>query len=123
MGSVEGGDRAATLMSLVSSAIRNDLDVAAYVKDVLDQLLAGCTDYDSLTPHVWKQTHPDAIRTYRADERRDAADRQTYHRAHRRLDRIKKLQAAAKAQAQANAAAAKAAAQPQPAGPTVPPSA
>jgi transposase len=120
VGSVEGGDRAATLMSLVSSAIRNDLDVAAYVKDVLDQLLAGCTDYDALTPHVWKQTHPEAIRTYRADERRDAADRQTYHRAHRRLDRIQKLQAEAKAQANA---AAKTAAPPPTAPPNAPPSA
>jgi hypothetical protein len=44
---VAGGERAATLMTIVSSAIRNDLDVAAYLKDVLDQLLAGSTDYAS----------------------------------------------------------------------------
>jgi hypothetical protein len=31
----------ADLMTLVSSAVRNDLDVWAYVKDALDQLLAG----------------------------------------------------------------------------------
>jgi len=33
------------LMSLVSSAKSHDLDVWKYVKDVLDQLLAGETDY------------------------------------------------------------------------------
>ena len=41
VGSVEGGERAAGFVTLVSSALRNDLDVWIYVKDVLDQLLAG----------------------------------------------------------------------------------
>jgi transposase len=87
VGSVAGGERAATLMTIVSSAIRNDLDVAAYLKDVLDQLLAGSTDYASLCPHVWKLTHPEAIRIYRVDERRNAADRKRVRRARRRLQR------------------------------------
>jgi len=43
---------AADLMSLVSSAHRNDLDVFVYVKDVLDRLLAGETDYDAMRPDV-----------------------------------------------------------------------
>ena len=87
VGSVAGGERAATLMTIVSSAIRNDLDVAAYLKDVLDQLLAGSTDYASLCPHVWKLAHPEAIRAYRVDERRNAADRKRVRRARRRLQR------------------------------------
>jgi hypothetical protein len=87
VGSVAGGERAATLMTIVSSAIRNDLDVAAYLKDVLDQLLAGSTDYASLCPHVWKLAHPAAIRTYRVDERRNAVDRKRVRRARRRLQR------------------------------------
>jgi hypothetical protein len=74
-------------MTIVSSAIRNDLDVAVYVKDVLDQLLAGSTEYESLCPHVWKLAHPEAIRAYRVDERRDAADRKQFRRARRRLHR------------------------------------
>lgn len=85
VGSLAAGGRAATLMSLVSSAVRNDLDVWAYLKDVLDQLLAGSTDYHALRPDVWKQTHPAAVRTYRADERRDAADHRRLRRARRRL--------------------------------------
>jgi transposase len=37
IGSVAAGERAADLMTLVSSAIRNDLDAAAYVKDTTRQ--------------------------------------------------------------------------------------
>ena len=85
VGSLEAGARAATLMTIVSTAARNDLDVYVYLKDVLDQLLAGSTDYRSLHADVWKQSHPEAVRSYRADERRDAADRRHHRRAQRRL--------------------------------------
>ncbi|HJQ18124.1 MAG TPA: IS66 family transposase [Allosphingosinicella sp.] len=85
LGSIEAGQRAATLLTIISTAVRNDLDVWAYVKDVLDRLLAGSTDYHSLRADVWKQSHPKSVRRYRADERRDAADRRHYRRAQRRL--------------------------------------
>jgi hypothetical protein len=84
IGSVAAGERAAQLMTLVSSAVRNDLDVCAYVCDVLEQLLAGSTDYDSLRPDVWKVTHPESVREYRVEERRDRADRKQRRRAARR---------------------------------------
>ena len=54
IGSIEAGNRAADLLSIVSSAARNDLDVFVYVKDVLDKLLAGSCDYHSMRPDVWK---------------------------------------------------------------------
>jgi transposase len=85
IGSVAAGYRAADLMSLVSSAARNDLDVFVYVKDVLDRLLAGEMDYDSLRPDVWKQSHPEAIRIYRQEERRSRADAKAVKRARRRI--------------------------------------
>jgi transposase len=84
VGSVAAGERAARLMTLVSSAVRNDLDVWAFVKDVLDQLLSGSTDYHALLPHVWKQSHPEAVRQYRVQERRDRADRKQRARLLRR---------------------------------------
>ena len=87
IGSVEAGNRAAIVQTIVSTALRNDLDVWAYVKDVLDQLLAGSADYHSLRADVWKELHPEHIRSYRVDERRDAADRQRFRRAGRRLAR------------------------------------
>ena len=59
---------AAAMYSLVSSASRYKLDVWAYVDDCLRQLASGSTDYESLLPDVWRQSHPTAIRTYRAAE-------------------------------------------------------
>lgn len=65
-----------------------------YLNDALHQLLAGSTDYVSLRADVWKQSHPEAVRTYRSDERRYAADRNRLTRAQRRLVNTKKLDAA-----------------------------
>jgi len=87
IGSVAAGERAADFLTLVSSAVRNDLDVWAYLKDVLDRLLAGETDYAALRPDVWRRAHPEAIREYRITERRDRADRKQYRRAARRRTR------------------------------------
>ena len=87
VGNVEAGERSAMIMSLVSSAKRHDLDVGLYVQDVLEQLLAGSTDYHSLLPDQWKKTHPEAIRVYRQEERRDKADRKQLAAAKRRLAR------------------------------------
>jgi transposase len=88
IGSVAAGDRAADFLTLVSSAVRNDLDVWAYLKDVLDHLLAGDTDYAALRPDVWRQAHPEAIREYRVTERRDRADRKQLRRSRRRRLRL-----------------------------------
>jgi transposase len=82
---VGGGEQSAQLMTLVSSARRHDLDVWLYIKDVLDQLLAGSTDYQSLLTDVWKQNHPEAVRDYRVAERRDKAERKHVAAAKRRL--------------------------------------
>ena len=87
VGEVEPGYRAADLFTVVSSAVRNDLDVFVYVKDVLDRLLAGETDYEALRPDVWKQTHPEAVREYRAEERAARADVKKTRRARRRVSR------------------------------------
>jgi len=83
--SVAGGERSAKMMSLVSSARRHDLDSRLYIEDVLQQLLAGSTDYEHLLPDIWKQSHPEAIRQYRQEERRDKADRKQLRAARRRL--------------------------------------
>lgn len=83
-GSVSAGERAANLMTIIGSAIRNDLDVSAYLDDVLRRALAGETDWSVLAPHAWKAEHPESIREYRQDERRQAADRNRTRRASRR---------------------------------------
>jgi hypothetical protein len=42
--------------------LTNNLHVRQYVKDVLDRLLAGAKDYDSMLPWGWAEEHPDQIR-------------------------------------------------------------
>ena len=89
-GSLSAGERSANLMTIIGSAIRNDLDVHAYLDDVLRRVLAGETNWNALAlaPHTWRESHPESIRAYRQDERRQAADRKRLRRARRR--RLKK---------------------------------
>jgi transposase len=85
VGSVAAGERAADFLTIVSSAVRNDLDVWAYVRELLDRLLAGDRDYAALRPDCWAASHPEHVRLYRAEERRDRADAKQLRRAeHRR---------------------------------------
>ena len=71
-------------MTIIGTAIRNDLDVHAYLEDVLRRVLAGETDWSQLSPLAWKEANPNSIRKYRQDERRQAADRKRVTRARRR---------------------------------------
>jgi hypothetical protein len=87
-GSVLGGERSAGFLTLVSSAHRNDLDVWLYVNDVLEQLLAGTTDYEPLLPWNWAASHPEAIRKYRVEERRERSVRRAAKRANRRKRKL-----------------------------------
>lgn len=90
-GSVAGGERNAGFLTLVSSAHRNDLDVWAYVNDILQRLLAGETDYEPMLPWNWAAAHPESIREFRKEERRQREDRRQTTRAKRRA-RNKDLQ-------------------------------
>jgi transposase len=90
-GSVVGGERNAGFLTLVSSAHRNDLDVWAYVNDILQRLLAGETDYEPMLPWNWAAAHPESIREFRKEERRQREDRRQTTRAKRRA-RNKDLQ-------------------------------
>lgn len=90
VGSIAGGERAAGLMTLVSSAHRNDLDVWTYVNDVLKRMLAGQTDYKPLLPWNWAADHPEAIREYRQEERRQRDVRKEAKRDRRRANKARK---------------------------------
>ena len=72
---------------MIDAEQRNDLDVWVYVKDVLDQLLAGRTDYEPLLPWNWAAAHPEAIRTYRVGERKERATCKKAKRQRHRLAR------------------------------------
>lgn len=83
-GSLAAGERSANLLTIIGSALRNDLDVHAYLLDVLKRSLDGETDWGGMLPHRWKESHPESIRVYRQEERRQAADRKRVRRAVRR---------------------------------------
>jgi transposase len=86
-GSLAGGERNAGFMTLVSSAHRNDLDVWAYVNDVLKRLLVGETNYEPLLPWNWAAEHPESVREYRQKERSDREIRKREKRAKRRAEK------------------------------------
>jgi len=67
------------------------LDVWAYVNDILQRLLAGETDYEPMLPWNWAAAHPESIREFRKEERRQREDRRQTTRAKRRA-RNKALQ-------------------------------
>jgi transposase len=85
VGSLRAGIRNANLMTLVASAHRHDLDVFEYLRDVIEHLNRGTARPSELLPDVWKQHHPEAVRVYRQEERRDKAESARLRAATRRL--------------------------------------
>ncbi|MCA9136516.1 MAG: IS66 family transposase [Planctomycetales bacterium] len=88
VGSSHGGEVAAVMYSLVSSAARHNLDVWAYVDDCLRQLAGGSTDYESLLPDVWRASHLESIRVYRDAEKESRRLTTQQRRVRRREARV-----------------------------------
>ena len=88
LGSLASGYRTATLLTVVSSAIRNDLEVATYLEDLLNELLSGNRDYESLRPAAWAASHPESIRAHRQKQREANNLRRERDRLRRRLARL-----------------------------------
>jgi transposase len=84
IGSSPAGAVAASMYTLVASASRHDLDVWAYLDDVLRRLSKGESDLAALLPDQWRATHPDSVRTYRQTEQTLRAARTKARRARRR---------------------------------------
>jgi transposase len=85
VGSRDGGERTSTILTIVASADRHDLDIWAYLRDVLERLAGGEKDLESLLPDTWKAQHPEHVRTFRAEEREQRADTRRYQAAQRRI--------------------------------------
>lgn len=86
VGSVRAGIRNANLMTLVASAHRHALDINAYLTDVITHLNRGTKRPADLLPDVWKVHHPEAVCTYRDEERRDKAELARLRSAIRRVN-------------------------------------
>jgi hypothetical protein len=87
VGSVRAGMRNAGLMSIVASAHRHDLDVQVYLEDVITHMNRGTAKPEELLPDAWKASHPEAIRQYRVEERRDKAEQSRRRALQRMLSR------------------------------------
>ncbi len=86
VGSEEGGERTAIILTVVASAHRHDLDVWAYLRDVLERLAKGEDNLEDLLPDAWKAKHPEHVRDFRSEERQKRADQRRYRRAKRRIE-------------------------------------
>ena len=85
VGSMRAGIRNANMMTLVASAQRNDLDVGMYMESVITHMLRGTAKVEDLVPDVWKTHHPEAVRTYRIEERQAKASIALEQAAKRRV--------------------------------------
>jgi hypothetical protein len=84
IGSLRAVIRNASLMSLVASALRMELDVSMYIESVITHRLRGTTKLEELLPDRWRANHPEAVREYREQERRDKVDVTSLQAAKRR---------------------------------------
>jgi transposase len=92
--SPDAGPRAAVLYTLVASAARHDLDVWAYLCDLLERLAVmnartggsqlSTDELVPLLPDVWAKEHPESIRRYRRHERENRATAKRTRREKRR---------------------------------------
>ena len=89
VGSEEGGERTAIILTVVASAHRHDLDVWAYLRDVLERMAKGEGNLEELLPDVWKAKHPEHVRNFRTEERQERSAERRYRRAKRRIEAAK----------------------------------
>ncbi|XZE35384.1 hypothetical protein SH501x_000874 [Pirellulaceae bacterium SH501] len=72
-------------MRLVASAQHQELDLGMYLKSVITHLVRGTARMDELLPDRWKVAHPEAMKTYREQERREKAHTAKVRSAKRRM--------------------------------------
>jgi hypothetical protein len=90
IGSPKAGPRAALLYTVVASAARHDLDIWAYLRDVLEKLAVGTGDLAQLLPDAWAVAHPESVRAFRGREREAQATAKRERRKRRRtLERVR----------------------------------
>ncbi len=84
IGSLRAGIRNASLMTLVASTLRMELVVSMYLERDITNRLRGTVKREELLTDRWRANHPEAVREYREQERRDKADVASLQAAKRR---------------------------------------
>jgi transposase len=72
------------MYTLIASASRHNIDLWAYLDDVLRRMAGGEDHLDALLPDRWRQDHPESIRTYRQAEQEARRTKTKARRARRR---------------------------------------
>ena len=72
------------LYTVVASAARHQLDIWAYLRDVLERLATGGVTLADLLPDAWAKAHPESVRVFRQQERQSRAHAERLRRQRRR---------------------------------------
>ena len=90
LGSEQAGPRAAVLSTVLAGAKRHRIEPWIYVRELLLRLHADDARLDEMLPDRWAADHPESILTYRLEESRQKAARQSERRRRRRAMRRSK---------------------------------
>ena len=87
LGSKQAGPRAAILFTILAGAKRHRIEPWAYLRELLLRRHADDSRLEEMLPDRWAAEHPESVLTYRLEESRQKAARQTDRRRRRRAQR------------------------------------
>ena len=85
LGSEQAGPRAAVLFTILAGAKRHRIEPWTYLRQLLLRLHDEDLRLDEMLPDRWAAQHPEAVLTYRLEESRRKAARQSSRRRHARI--------------------------------------
>ncbi len=85
LGSKQAGPRAAVLFTILAGAKRHRIEPWTYLRELLLRLHDEDPRLDEMLPDHWAAQHPEAVLTYRLEESRRKAARQSSRRRHARI--------------------------------------
>jgi transposase len=88
LGSEQAGPRAAVLFTILAGAKRHRIEPWAYLRELLLRLHSDDSRLDEMLPDKWAANHPESVLTYRLEESRRKAARQSSRRRHARTQHL-----------------------------------
>jgi transposase len=85
LGSEQAGPRAAVLFTILAGAKRHRIEPWTYLRELLLRLHDDDPRLDEMLPDRWAAQHPESVLTYRLEESRRKAARQSSRRRHARI--------------------------------------
>ena len=88
LGSEQAGPRAAILFTVLAGAKRHRIEPWTYLRELLLRLHGDDSRLDEMLPDKWAANHPESVLTYRLEESRRKAARQSSRRRHARTHHL-----------------------------------